>query len=149
MRGAPLTLVAVGRIRPGVEADLFAHYNRRIQPPINVQEIVQKGGKIQEGAAILAALPANAYVAALDPGGQMLSSEAFARTLATWGRVHFIIGGADGLAPAVLAHANILISLGAMTWPHMLVRGMLAEQVFRARAIAAGHPYHRGGEGPG
>jgi 23S rRNA (pseudouridine1915-N3)-methyltransferase len=130
-------------MRPGVEAALFAHYNQRIQPPITVMEIAQKGGKRHEAAAILSALPPNGFVIALDPTGQVLDSEAFAQKLSAVGRVSFVIGGPDGLDAAVLARANLSLSLGAMTWPHMLVRGMLAEQVFRARSIAAGHPYHR------
>ncbi len=135
--------MAVGRLRPGVEAELFAHYNARIRPAISVTEIVEKGGRRQEGAAILAALAGAVCVVVLDPRGRALDSVMFADALQEWGRVHFVIGGADGLDEAVLQRADALLSLGPMTWPHLLVRGMLAEQVFRARAIAAGHPYHR------
>jgi 23S rRNA (pseudouridine1915-N3)-methyltransferase len=137
-------LIAVGRMRPGVEADVFAHYNARIRPPISVTEIAEKHGRRQEGAAILAALPPGGFVVALDPNGDAMDSRAFADALQSWGKVYFVIGGADGLDAAVLQRADISLSLGPMTWPHMLVRGMLAEQIFRARAIAAGHPYHRG-----
>ncbi len=135
--------MAVGRLRPGVEADLFAHYNARIRPAIAVTEVVEKGGRRQEGEAILAALAGAGCVVALDTRGRALDSVAFADALQGWGRVHFVIGGADGLDEAVLQRADTTLSLGPMTWPHLLVRGMLAEQVFRARAIAAGHPYHR------
>ncbi len=143
MRGGALALVAVGRLRPGVEADLFAHYNARIRPPIVVTEILEKGSKRQQGEAILTALGSASFVVALDPRGRALDSPGFADALRAWGRVHFVIGGADGLDDAVLQRADVTVSLGAMTWPHLLVRGMLAEQVFRARCIAAGHPYHR------
>jgi len=143
LRGAALTLVAVGRLRPGVEADLFAHYNARIRPSMTVTEVVEKGGRRPEGEAILAALAGAGRVVALDPQGWAMDSVSFADALQSWGRVHFVIGGADGLDEAVLQRANTRLSLGPMTWPHLLVRGMLAEQVFRARAIAAGHPYHR------
>jgi len=140
LRGAALALVAVGRMRPGVEADLFAHYNARIRPPIAVTEIAEKGGAV----ALLAALPASGFVVALDSAGRALDSVGFAEALQAWGRVTFVIGGADGLDAAVKKRADVTISLGPMTWPHLLVRGMLAEQVYRARTIVAGHPYHHG-----
>ncbi len=103
----------------------------------------------REGAALLAALPANAIAVALDLGGRAMTSEAFAAALTGWietGRpVCFLIGGAEGFDAPVLAHAGHALSFGVMTWPHLLVRTMLAEQLYRARAIAAGHPYHRAG----
>ncbi len=84
---------------------------------------------------------------ALDLGGEAPTSEALAARLTRWeeaGRTPcFLIGGAEGLDPAVLARAEHRLSLGPMTWPHFLVRGMLAEQLYRAQAIRAGHPYHR------
>ena len=83
---------------------------------------------------------------ALDLGGRVLDSEAFGERLAGWGRsACFVIGGAEGLDASVLDRADFVLSLGAMTWPHFLVRAMLAEQLYRAQAIAAGHPYHRAG----
>lgn len=101
----------------------------------------------REGEALLAALPADAALVALDLGGAALTSEAFATLMARIaesGRTPcFAIGGAEGLDPAVAQRAVQTLSLGAMTWPHFLVRGMLAEQLYRAQAIAAGHPYHR------
>jgi len=101
----------------------------------------------REGAALLAALPAGALAVALDLGAPAPSSEAFAALLARWEEsaraVAFLIGGAEGLDPDVLARAEHRISFGQMTWPHFLVRGMLAEQLFRAQAIRTNHPYHR------
>lgn len=103
----------------------------------------------REAAALLAALPAHALAVALDLGGEALDSEGFAGRLQRWleaGRpVCFLIGGAEGLERSVLDRADSVLSLGRLTWPHMLARVMLAEQIFRARSIAAGHPYHRAG----
>jgi 23S rRNA (pseudouridine1915-N3)-methyltransferase len=151
---AELLLVAVGRIGRGPEAELFNRYNTRLRPGFTVREIADGTGspaeiKRREAAAILAAIPAGALVIALDLGGAVPSSEAFSARMTGWresGRTPcFVIGGAEGLDAAVIARAEHTLSLGALTWPHMLVRVMLAEQVFRAQAIASGHPYHRSG----
>jgi 23S rRNA (pseudouridine1915-N3)-methyltransferase len=105
--------------------------------------------KRREAAGMLAALPAAAFVVLLDLGGKTPSSKEFSVLLTRWldaGRpVAFLIGGAEGLDATVLARADYSLSLGKLTWPHLLARVMLAEQLFRARAIATGHPYHRGG----
>jgi 23S rRNA (pseudouridine1915-N3)-methyltransferase len=105
--------------------------------------------KRREADSLLAALPANARAVALDLGAPCPSSEAFADLLAGWladsRPVTFLIGGAEGFDARVIARADHSIGLGAMTWPHLLVRTMLAEQLWRAQAIRAGHPYHRGG----
>jgi 23S rRNA (pseudouridine1915-N3)-methyltransferase len=102
----------------------------------------------REGAALLAALPERAFAVALDLGGEAPDSEGFARMVERWRglgrRLAFLVGGAEGLDPAVLARAEQRLSLGPMTWPHLLVRALLAEQMFRAQAILSGHPYHRG-----
>ncbi len=148
----PVAILAVGRLKPGPERALYEHYAARLRPPPTVTEIAEARGSAaevrrREGAALLAALPAGAAGVALDLGGDMPGSEAFAglldRLAATGRTVAFLIGGAEGLDPAVLARADHRISLGPMTWPHFLVRGMLAEQLFRAQAIRANHPYHR------
>jgi len=101
----------------------------------------------REGEALLAALPAGALAVALDLGGEAPDSEALAALTGRWeasGRpLCFLIGGAEGLDPAVLARADHRLSLGPLTWPHFLVRGLLAEQLYRAQAIRTGHPYHR------
>jgi 23S rRNA (pseudouridine1915-N3)-methyltransferase len=149
-----LRLIAVGRLRDGPEAALFARYNARLRPKLAVTEITEARGtsaevKRREGAALLAALPAPAFVVALDAGGEAPDSEGLARLLERWlagGRpVCFVIGGAEGLDAPVIARAGQVLSLGRLTWPHFLARAMLAEQVYRARSIAAGHPYHRAG----
>jgi 23S rRNA (pseudouridine1915-N3)-methyltransferase len=147
-------LIAIGRLRGGPEADLFDRYNTRLRPRLTIAELSEERGtpavvKRREGAALLAALPREAFVVPLDLGGHMLDSEAFAARLGQWATVSrpitFLIGGAEGLDAPVIARADYLLSLGAMTWPHFLVRAMLAEQLYRAQAIAQGHPYHRAG----
>jgi 23S rRNA (pseudouridine1915-N3)-methyltransferase len=147
-------LIAVGRLRDGPEAALFARYNARLRPGFTLVEIPEGRGapnevKRREGAALLAALPDRAFVVVLDQSGEMPDSVRFAtlveRWLGTSRQVCFLIGGAEGLDGPVLARADAALSLGTMTWPHFLVRPMLAEQVYRARSIAAGHPYHRSG----
>ncbi len=101
----------------------------------------------REGTAILAAIPAGALPIALDLGGALPSTESLAAQLTRWdeaGRsLCFMIGGAEGLDPEVQARAEYRLSLGPMTWPHFLVRGLLAEQLYRVQAIRTGHPYHR------
>jgi 23S rRNA (pseudouridine1915-N3)-methyltransferase len=101
----------------------------------------------REGAALLSALPEGALAIAMDLGGDAPSSEAFAALLERWtgtGKpIAFVIGGAEGLDPTVLERAAHRLSLGPMTWPHFLVRGLLAEQLYRAQAIRQNHPYHR------
>lgn len=112
-------------------------------------EAVGSAGEIRarEAAAILAALPLPATVVALDLGGEALDSAGLAARIARWGELGrplaWIIGGAEGLDPAVLQRADHRLSLGKLTWPHLLVRALLAEQLFRAQCIATGHPYHR------
>jgi 23S rRNA (pseudouridine1915-N3)-methyltransferase len=116
--------------------------------PLPAAELMER-----EGGLILQALEADfrrswsPTVAALDQRGAAFSSMGFAERLASWRDAGkdpvFVIGGADGLSPAVLARADLKISLGPMTWPHQLVRVMLAEQLYRAQSILTGHPYHR------
>jgi 23S rRNA (pseudouridine1915-N3)-methyltransferase len=147
-------LLAIGRLKPGPAAALFAEQNARLRPPLTVTEIAEARGspaeiRRREGTALLAALAAlpAAFAVALDLGGEAPSSEGLAERLARWealGRpLAFLVGGAEGLDPIVLAKAEARLSLGPLTWPHFLVRGLLAEQWYRAQAIRAGHPYHR------
>jgi 23S rRNA (pseudouridine1915-N3)-methyltransferase len=145
-------LLAIGRIKPGPEAALFAQHNARLRPPLDVSEFAEARGspaeiRRREGAAILAALPAGALLVAMDLGGAAPTSEALAALTTRWMEAArpmvFAIGGAEGLDPSVLARAEARLSLGPLTWPHFLVRGLLAEQLFRAQCIREGHPYHR------
>jgi 23S rRNA (pseudouridine1915-N3)-methyltransferase len=147
-------LIAVGRIREGPEAVLFQLYNTRLRPRLTVAEVPTGRGassvvKRKEGAALLAALPKSAFVVPLDQGGHALDSEGFATQLSQWSRlarpICFLIGGAEGLDATVVHGSDYVLSLGLMTWPHFMVRAMLAEQLYRAQAIAQRHPYHRSG----
>jgi 23S rRNA (pseudouridine1915-N3)-methyltransferase len=149
-----MRLVAVGRLRDGPEAELLARYNARLRPALTVTEVPEARGtpaeaKRREAAALLAALPDAAFVVALDQAGEAPDSATLAARLERWlglGRpLCFVIGGAEGLDATVIARADFVLSLGALTWPHMLVRALLAEQLYRARSIASGHPYHRTG----
>jgi 23S rRNA (pseudouridine1915-N3)-methyltransferase len=153
-KGLCMRLIAVGRLRAGPEAELFARYNARLRPALTVTEVAEGHGapaeaKRREGEALLAALPASAFAVPLDLGGPPETSEALAVRLERWlgqpRTLCFLIGGAEGLDAPVMARADAVLSLGPLTWPHMLVRAMLAEQLFRARAIVSGHPYHRAG----
>jgi 23S rRNA (pseudouridine1915-N3)-methyltransferase len=153
-----LRVIAVGRLKDAPEAALFTRYADRMRPKLGLTEIAEARGapaeiRRREGAALLGALPAGAFVIVLDQGGESLDSAGLAVLLDRWlasGRpVCFLIGGAEGLDASVLARADVTLSLGALTWPHFLVRAMLAEQLYRARAIAAGHPYHRAGRPSG
>lgn len=147
-------IVAVGRARPGPMRALFEDYAGRLKPALNLKEVEErrplKGAelKAREGALLMAALPAGAHLAALDGRGKTLSSEELARTIGRWRddgirETAFVIGGADGLDKSVLDQADFKLSLGPQTWPHMLVRVMLAEQLYRAQSILSDHPYHR------
>jgi 23S rRNA (pseudouridine1915-N3)-methyltransferase len=101
-----------------------------------------------EAVLLLRAIPSDAAIVALDETGKSLSSRVLASRIGHWrddGRasIAFVIGGADGLDDSVRSRAELVLSLGALTWPHLLVRGMLAEQIYRSQQILAGHPYHR------
>ena len=149
-----MRLIAVGRLKDGPERALLERYVQRLVPRLELVEVPEARGapveiKRREAQSLLAALPPAALVVALDEGGEQPSSLLFAVRLEGWlgsGRpLCFLVGGAEGLDASVLARAEATLSLGAMTWPHMLVRGLLAEQLYRARAISTGHPYHRAG----
>ena len=147
------TLLAVGRLKPGPERALWDQHAARLRPAPVVAEIPEAQGanaaeiRRREGASLLAALPEGAFAVAMDLGGQAPTSEALATLIAKWEAtarpIAFLIGGAEGLDPAVLSRADHRLSLGPLTWPHFLVRGLLAEQLFRAQAIRTNHPYHR------
>lgn len=152
-------LIAVGERMPGWVAVGFAEYRKRLSRELPLELVELKPGNRgkgrddaramhDEGKAILTVLPGDCHVVALDGRGQTWSSEALATQLQNWrmrGRdVAFLIGGPDGHAPEVLARADQRWSLGPLTLPHMLVRLILIEQLYRATTIIAGHPYHRG-----
>lgn len=150
-----LEILAIGRARAGPERTLFETYARRLAWPVEMREFEEKRRlppaelRSRECAMLLNAVPRDAMVVVLDEGGRSLSSEAFADKLGAWrdaGRsvIAFVIGGADGLTDEVRDRADLLLGFGRQTWPHMLVRAMLVEQIYRAQQILAGHPYHRG-----
>jgi len=149
-----MRLIAVGKLRSGPEQVLFGRYNARLRPALDLSEVPDGAGapleaKRREGAALLGAVPERAFAVALDLAGAAPSSERLAQLLERWlGQSRplcFLIGGAEGLDGSVTRRADHLLSLGPLTWPHMLVRVMLAEQLYRAQSILAGHPYHRAG----
>lgn len=149
-----LWLAAVGRLRAGPVRDLVDTYVGRSPWPVTVREVESRkrlaGEALRRAEAelLLAAVPEGARLVVLDEHGESLTSEAFAARLGAWrdaavSDVAFLIGGADGHGEAVLRRADLRLALGAMTWPHMLVRAMVAEQIYRAQTILSGHPYHR------
>ncbi len=149
-----MRLLAVGRQKQSAEAALFERYAVRIRPKLVLQEFIEGSGspieiKRREAAALLAAVMPKDFVVALDGGGDAPDSVRLAAMLAKWGeggaKICFIIGGAEGLDRSVIERADAVLSLGALTWPHLLVRAMLAEQIYRAQMINIGHPYHRAG----
>ena len=157
-----LLIAAIGKLKQGPERDLFAHYLGRAEAagrkphlsPLSVIEVAEskaataKARKEAEAEALLAKISPSHRLICLDPGGVAYSSEAFAEFLAQLRDdgaegVAFLIGGADGLGKDALAKAVRVLSLGPMTLPHGLARIVLAEQLYRAATILAGHPYHR------
>jgi 23S rRNA (pseudouridine1915-N3)-methyltransferase len=150
-------LIAVGKASKGTpERALFETYAGRLVPPfsLDLREVEEKkrvsGAELKKREAdlLLGAVPDGAVVVALDERGKALSSRDFATRIEVWRDagardVAFLIGGADGLGDAVRARADLVLNLGRLTWPHMLVRALVAEQVFRAQCILSNHPYHR------
>ena len=149
-----ILVAAVGRAKAGPERDLFTSYAARLPWRVDLKEIEIKKDlavdvrRAREGEALLAAIPDGARIVALDERGKSETSAAFAKRLGRWRddgarAVAFVIGGADGLDETVRSRADVVLSFGALTWPHMVVRALLAEQLYRAHTILTGHPYHR------
>jgi 23S rRNA (pseudouridine1915-N3)-methyltransferase len=135
--------VARGKIGRSPEAELVDRYIQRIGWPTRITELPDKGGNLPR-------LPPNGVSILLDERGQAFSSMDLARKIEGWRdagkrEARFSIGAADGHAAEEREAADLLLSFGAMTWPHMMARAMLAEQLFRATSILANHPYHREG----
>lgn len=138
-----LHIVGRGRIGRRAEADLVSRYAARIVWPLTITELPDAGGRVAD-----LVLPGK--IVALDEGGDALGSTAFAKLLETWRdagvrEARFLIGAADGLTHEERYSADRVLSFGSATWSHLLVRAMLAEQIYRATTIIAGHPYHREG----
>lgn len=144
-----IRIIAVGRLKASPLLDVCAEYIKRMNWQVSIKEIdaPKASTSAQEAPLILKAIPERALVVALDERGETLTSPEFAQKISKWGQAApelvFLIGGADGFDNAVRARAKYLLSFGKQTWPHMLVRVMLLEQVYRAQQIIAGHPYHR------
>jgi 23S rRNA (pseudouridine1915-N3)-methyltransferase len=147
-------LLAVGKAGKGPESALFQEYTKRLPWKITVKEVEEKRPlppekrKASEAELLLAACPPAAVKFVLDEKGKAFTSEQFAAKIADFqqqGRTTFafFIGGPDGHGEALKKSADVLLAFGSMTWPHMMVRAMLAEQVYRAHSILSGHPYHR------
>ena len=158
-----LLIAAVGRFKTGPERVLIERYLERANAagravglaPVNVIEVAESSARrpadrlAEEASALKAALPKGARRISLDSRGRNLSSEDFAAHLAAWrdsgaSTAVFFIGGADGLAASASKDSDLVISFGSATFPHQIVRILLAEQIYRAITILSGHPYHRG-----
>ena len=158
-----IAIHAVGRMKQGPERELVARYLDRARlsgrplglTGFEVVELAESRAnnaptrKSEERTALHDAIGEDAIVVALDERGKLLTSPALADTISRWrgeghGDLAFVIGGADGLDPMFLQTADLTLSFSPLTWPHQLVRIMLAEQLYRATTILSGHPYHRG-----
>jgi len=136
-------IVARGKIGRGSESELVERYLKRLSWPVKITELPDRGGAMPPAEAGTIAI-------VLDENGEDLRSVALAGKIGAWRdagarELRFLIGGADGLAPDARASADLVLSFGRATWPHLLARAMLAEQLWRAASILANHPYHREG----
>ena len=138
-----LHIIARGKIARSPEAELVARYEKRLTWPLKLTELPETGGRIPVPQA-----PFKTVL--LDERGKDLSSEDFAAILGRWRddgmrECRFVLGAADGHSEEERCDADLLLAFGSATWPHLLARAMLAEQIYRATTILAGHPYHRSG----
>ena len=138
-----LHVIARGKIARTPEAELVTRYEKRIAWPVRLTELPESGGRVPEPQA-----PYRTVL--LDEKGKDLTSEEFARLLEQWRdggirECRVVIGAADGHSDEERHEADLLLAFGKATWPHLLARAMLLEQLFRATSILAGHPYHRAG----
>lgn len=149
-----IIIACIGHMKPSPELDLLSKYIKQTRWNVVVREFEDKKSgsaeerKKREGALLLSAVPAAAKIVVMDERGKLLSSEKFAKRLGDWQdesvpAVVFLIGGADGHSEEIRKKADLVLAFGEMTWPHMLARVMLAEQIYRAKTILDGHPYHR------
>ena len=157
-----LTVAAIGRLKDGPERELAERYRKRAEQTgrrigfrdtevVEIRESrAQEVGKrmIEESIALTSLIPDRAVIIILDERGESLDSATLANRLGRWRddgcpAVIFMIGGDDGIAPALRDKASLKLAFGSATWPHQLVRVMLLEQIYRAVSILAGHPYHR------
>lgn len=149
-----IEIIAVGRMKKSPEAEILNTYLKRCPWSVKITEVEErrpiKGTErlAREGDLILNAIPNGATVIALDERGKEMRSAAFAEKIRNYqdqgiSNLVFLIGGADGYDPKVKERALLKVSFGQLTWPHMMVRAMLGEQLYRASTILQGHPYHK------
>ncbi len=146
-------IISVSRVKKGAYYDLIEDYKKRLRWKLNIYELESKytdakKSQKDEEEKILKHINNSAIIIVMDERGKSLKSLDFASTLEKFknngdNHIQFIIGGADGLTDEVRSKANLLLSFGQQTWPHLLARVMLLEQIYRAQQIIAGHPYHR------
>ncbi len=141
-----IEIIAAGKLKNDPLLDVFDDYKKRILWKFSLIEIDEKTQNSQL-AEITARIKPGAALVVLDERGKSLPSRDFAAKIDAWAQtyptIQFIIGGADGLSDDIRKKATMLMSFGAQTWPHMMARVMLCEQIYRAQQIIAGHPYHR------
>jgi 23S rRNA (pseudouridine1915-N3)-methyltransferase len=149
-----ITIAAIGKFKASPEKEIFTSYIKRIPWQVELKEFEAKKAllgrqlKDAEAALLISAIPKNSKIIALDERGKNIPSMELAALISAWqgegtSSVAFVIGGADGLSDEVRGRADFTLSFGRLTWPHMLVRSMLAEQVYRIYTIISKHPYHR------
>ena len=150
-----ITIAAIGKAKGNsASSELLAEYIKRLPWTVSIKELDEKRPlptdqrKTREAELLLGAASDAERIIALDERGKELSSQQFARQIESWqqdgvSKLAFLIGGQDGLADSIRQKAHLTLSFGRMTWPHMLVRPLLAEQLYRAHTILTGHPYHR------
>lgn len=148
-----IDVIAAGRLRKGPYFELSQEYMKRVQWSLSVYEIESKlkddhAVQLEEAKKIREHIKDEAFIIVLDEHGNGLRSLDFAKTLQNLqdtgeSHIQFIIGGANGLTDEIKGRANLLLSFGQQTWPHLLARVMLLEQIYRAQQILTGHPYHR------
>lgn len=144
-----ITIAAIGKLKDPALKSLFDEYKKRLEWKVTLNEFDPKTSPEQEASSLLQAIPPSLFLVVLDERGENLDSMDLTNCLKQvqlhhQGKVGFIIGGADGLSQAIKEKAQKSISFGRLTWPHLLVRVMLMEQLYRAQQILKNHPYHRG-----
>ena len=150
-----ITILSIGKFRnQDPSRELFLEYQKRLNWKVELKELELKGNiqgealKIKEGELLLSKVPSNSKIIALDEKGKMFSSPEFATVIKNYGNqgssdLTFIIGGADGLSSELKQKADLILSFSKMTFPHLMIRSFLIEQIYRANTIINGHPYHR------
>ncbi len=154
-----ISIISIGKFENSPHKQVFETYIKRLKWKVELKELDLKNSqnlsvpkiKEGEGALILKALKPSSKLIVLDEDGKQFSSVAFAKMISDFAvagdsNLSFVIGGSDGLSEEVLQKSNLKISFGKMTFPHLMVRAILAEQLYRAQSIIAGHPYHREGK---